>query len=69
MIMRVAGYSLGADGSTLYRTGTNDFFLHPSLVGWFLERHELIDDVFEYAEHWFLRNRGDAIAIIEQATA
>lgn len=67
--MNVMGYALGRDGSTLYRTEANDFFLHPSLVGWFLERHELIDDVFEYAEHWFLRNREDAIAIIEQAVA
>ena len=32
--MRILGYSLGSDGSTLYRTPVGDFFVYPANKGW-----------------------------------
>jgi hypothetical protein len=67
--MRILGYSLGQDGSTLYRTGTDDYFLLPCTAGWLLERHGMQDGVFEYAEHWIVSRRNAALEIIERVLA
>jgi hypothetical protein len=32
--MRVVGYALGGEGSTLYRTDAGDFYLYPTATGW-----------------------------------
>lgn len=66
--MRVIGYALGGEGSTLYRTSAGDFFLYPTDDGRWLctweptiQSHRLNDMVAR------LPTRRDAIEWIESA--
>ena len=56
--MRVVGYALGAEGSTLYRTDAGDFFLYPTALGW-LVVHESREQ--ETLASQVLPNRREAI--------
>lgn len=64
--MRVIGYSLGSEGSTLYRSNAGDFFLYPHPVGeWFL----IFEPSWEGDDtSHFFPTRRDAIEFIEDVS-
>lgn len=66
-MVRVVCYSLGSDGSTLFRSGAGDFFLSPSADRWFVEREVPHDGGFAYAGHAFFGSRRAAVDAIERA--
>ena len=60
--MRIIGFALGGEGSTLYRTIAGDFFLYPHPVGeWFL----LYEPTQGEETCHFFKERRDAIEFIQ----
>lgn len=66
--MQVVGCSLGADGSTMYRTAVGDFFLYPSAnKRWVVIWEPVIQSQrFDDKVAW-LPNRQDAVEWMEAA--